>query len=207
MTDLWRRMHPSTRAYTCLSTTYRTMSRIDLAFASPELLKRVVDVEILSRGISDHAPVSVTIRLSRVEGVRLLRLSKYWIMDPGIQEEMPEALCAFWLRNEGSADPLVEWDAFKAWLRGDFTARVAVRKRESVQSLRDHEERARLKEAEFVRSPDSEHYVPWSDALRDLSLVRVDLTKKSMLESAQRVFEYGDKNGQLLACLLGGSDL
>lgn len=44
----------------------------------------------------------------------------------------------------------------------------------------------------------------WQGALRDLSLIRVKLTKKSMLNSAQRVFEFGDKNVRLLAWLARG---
>lgn len=61
ITDVWRHFHPFDREFTCLSTTHRTMSRNDLAFASPDIMWRVVSAEILSRGISDHAPVSVTI--------------------------------------------------------------------------------------------------------------------------------------------------
>lgn len=77
MTDVWRHFHPSDREFTCLSTTYRTLSRIDLAFALSGLLRRVVSSEILSRGISDHAPVPVSLRLSEVVGVRVWRLSKF----------------------------------------------------------------------------------------------------------------------------------
>lgn len=80
MTDVWRHFHPSDREYTCLSTTYQSMSRIDLAFASPAMLKRVISTEILSRGISDH--LSVTIRTSHVEGGRVWRLCRYWIHGP-----------------------------------------------------------------------------------------------------------------------------
>lgn len=74
-------------------------------------------------------------------------------MDPDIQEEMPEALCNFWMANEGSAGPLVVWDTLKSWIRGTYMARIAAKKRQSVQSLRQLEEQARVKEAEYVRSP------------------------------------------------------
>lgn len=204
MTDVWRHFHPSDREYTCLSTTYRTLSRIDLIFASEALLRRVISTEILSRGISDHAPVSVTFRLSEEVGVRTWRLSKYWIMDPDIQEEMPEELCNFWNGNAGSAGPLVVWDTLKPWLRGSYMARIAAKKRRSVQSLRHLEEQARLREADYVRAPNQGTYVPWQDTLREMSLLRVELTKKAMLDSAQRVFEFGDKNGRLLAWLAKG---
>lgn len=125
MTDVWRHFHPSDREYTCLDTSYRTMSRIDLVFASSTLLQRGLSTEILSRGISDHAPLSITIQTSQVEGVRVWRLSRYWIADPEIQEVIPEALYNFLNNNADSAEPVVLRDSFKAWLRGEFIARIA----------------------------------------------------------------------------------
>lgn len=95
--------------------------------------------------------------------------------------------------------PLVLWDAFKSWLRGEYIARIAVRTRQSVQSLRQLEEQAKLREAAYVLSPGQANYVVYQNALRELSLLRIDLTKKSMLDGAQRVFEFGDKNDRLLA--------
>lgn len=207
MSDVWRHFHPSDREYTCLSTSYWTMSRIDLAFASSAMMRRVISAEILSRGISDHAPLSVTIRTSGEVGERVWRLSGGWIADPEIQEAMPEALCNFWIDNTESVNPRILWDSFKACLRGEYIKRIAQQKRQSVQSLPQLEEQAKLCEAEFVRDPVQNRYIAWQDVLRDLSLLRLDLTKKSMIDSAQRVFEYGDKNGRLLAWLARGQHL
>lgn len=117
---LWRHFHPSDAQSTCLSTTYRTLSRIDMAFASPKLLREVASTEILSLGISNHAPFMATVRATPSGGQRIWRLSKYWIMYPEIQEGMPEALSNFWLSNVDSSGPLILWDAFKAWLRGEY---------------------------------------------------------------------------------------
>lgn len=71
-----------------------------------------------------------------------------------------------------------------------------------MQSLGQLEEQAREKEQLYVSTPNN--YVSWQHTLRELSLLRVDLTKKSMLACAQRVFEYGDKNDRLLAWLAKG---
>lgn len=48
------------------------------------------------------------------------------------------------------------------------------------------------------------NYILWQDTLRDLSLLRIDLTKKYLLDGSQRVFEFGDKNGRMLAWLARG---
>lgn len=91
----------------------------------------------------------------------------------------------FWINNADSAGPLVQWDVFKAWLRCEYMTRIAAKKRRSAQSLRLLEEQARLKEAEYGRSPDQAHFVPWQDVMRELSLFRVEPTKKSMLDNAK----------------------
>lgn len=69
---------------------------------------------------------------------------------------------------------------------------------------RQLEEQARDKERDYVLDPNQTTYVAWQHTLWDLSLLRIDLTKKSLLDKAQRVFEYGDKNGRLLAWLAKG---
>lgn len=49
MTDLWRHFHPSDTQFTCLSTTFRTLSLIDMAFASSDLLRETVSTDSLLR--------------------------------------------------------------------------------------------------------------------------------------------------------------
>lgn len=74
-------------------------------------------------------------------------------MDSQIQEDFPDALCNFWLSNVDSTGPLMLWDAFKAWLRGEYITKIAAKKRRSVQSLRQLEEQAQAKENLYVLTP------------------------------------------------------
>lgn len=53
-------------------------------------------------------------------------------MDTEIQEDIPEALCNFWLSNADSSGPLILWDAFKAWVRGEYIKKITSKKRASV---------------------------------------------------------------------------
>lgn len=68
LTDVWRHFHPHTWEYTCHSTTYKALSRIDLVLASSTALQWVRGVHHLSRGISDHAPVCPTLSLTDSPG-------------------------------------------------------------------------------------------------------------------------------------------
>lgn len=99
--------------------------------------------------------------------------------------------------------PEIKWDAFKAWIRGEYIACISSVQREATRSLGNLEEAERL-ERIYVDSPTELNYHSWQLVLREFSLYRVEQSKKSILHSAQRVFKYGDKNGRLLAWLARG---
>lgn len=120
LTDVWRHFHPSDMEFICHSATYCTFSRIDLAYASSWALQWVTADNILARGASGHAPLLVTMQLAEPGGPVIWRLSRFWLMDQKIQESIPEALCGFKLLNEDTTRPLLVWDAFKSWLRGEY---------------------------------------------------------------------------------------
>lgn len=81
LTDIWRWKFPTDRAYTCHSTSYCNMSRIDLVYVGGGLPPLVHEVSILPRGISDHDPVLFSLRAQTPLSERLWRLSPYWISD------------------------------------------------------------------------------------------------------------------------------
>lgn len=56
----------------------------------------------------------------------------------------------------------------------------------------------------YVQTPNDTNYYAWQKVLRDLSLHNIEQTQKSMLYSKQKIFEYGNKNGRLLAWLARG---
>lgn len=61
--DVWRTRFPSTKQYSCYSTSHQTLSRIDLAIGSDSVLPLVGEVEYLPRSISDHSPLRVKLVL------------------------------------------------------------------------------------------------------------------------------------------------
>lgn len=71
LTDVWRWRNPHRRAYTCHSASHRSFSRIDLAYVDHSALSRVKDIRILPRGVSDHAPLLLTLELSHTPGLSL----------------------------------------------------------------------------------------------------------------------------------------
>lgn len=116
-----------------------------MIFASYSILKKTSDVDIMSRGISDHAPLFLKLSLGP-PGERLWRLLRYWIEDEGIQEMVQEGICHYWLDNVDTTTPLVTWDAFKTWTRGEYMPRISAARKKSAHSLEGLEDEARLKE-------------------------------------------------------------
>lgn len=53
-------------------------------------------------------------------------------------------------------------------------------------------------------NPDQTSYGAWQHTLREVYLLRAELTQKSLLYKAQGVFEHGNKNGKSLAWLAKG---
>lgn len=56
LADVWRQRNPTTRAYTCHSTSHATMSRIDNIMVSASLMPRVGGAGFAPRALSDHSP-------------------------------------------------------------------------------------------------------------------------------------------------------
>lgn len=125
LTDIWRHFHPRDREYTCHSTSYRALSRKELAYASTEALGWTREAKHLPWGIWDHAPIYIIISLAKPPGLKLWRLSRFWALDERIQESMMETICNFWVLNGESANAATLWDAFKTWIRGKYISHIS----------------------------------------------------------------------------------
>lgn len=86
----WRWRNPHFRAYTCHSASHRSFSRIDLANVGRSALSRVADIRIFPRGISDHAPLFLTMELSSAPETTLWRLSRFWVSDEEVDGQYRE---------------------------------------------------------------------------------------------------------------------
>lgn len=158
LTDVWRWRHPHTRAYTCYSASHRTFSRIDLVYVGGPVLPRVTDVRILPRGISDHAPLLMTLDPSVGSSTRLWRLSRFWISDITVDNQFHTELTGYWATNAGTADATTVWDTFKATMRGQYQTIIARVRRKRKADLMKAERDAASGEELFIRTRDSQQY-------------------------------------------------
>lgn len=189
----WR--YPADRAYTCHSTSYRTMSRIDLIYVSGGgLLLWVCEVTILPRGISDHAPVLCCLQTRTPPSERLWQLSRYWISDDMIEIEISKCISEFSLTNDGSTSPKQYVGCLLKHISRDVTSHLSLEPTIVLQlPLR------RLRPRHKILNPIT--YLDIQAAYQEVMLLRVAKTKKQQLAQTQRIFEQGEKNGRLLAWL------
>lgn len=87
--EVSRWKHPTERAYSCFSTTHKTTSRIDLAFANPSLMSDILEAVYLPSGLSDHNPLKLTICSRGLRTSALRRLGHHWIAHPEIVDKIP----------------------------------------------------------------------------------------------------------------------
>lgn len=101
-------------------------------------------------------------------------------MDDRLQEPITESVCNYWTMNGGDVSPMIQWDSFKAWVRGAYIPRIATLQKEGSQSLEFLETEVEGLEANYVSSPYPDRYRVWQRTLRQLSLLHVENTKKAL---------------------------
>ncbi|PIO25632.1 hypothetical protein AB205_0132850 [Aquarana catesbeiana] len=186
--------------YSCFSTTFKTSSRIDLAFANAALLACIQEASYLPSGLSDHHPLKLTIRTTRSQRKALWRLQPHWINNEAVHDRVSPSLQDYWVHNAGSASLEMTWDASKAHSRGQYiSAVVAVNAGlgDKVSDLQHKVEEALNQYSASATVPNFEHL---SSLRRELHLHVSDTTRLGIQHSRQAYFEHGDKNSKLLRC-------
>lgn len=77
--DLWRLFNPLIMAYSCCSSIYKSLSRIDLAVGTELMLPLISDIQYLARGISDHSPILLSINKIKPCINPNWRINAYWL--------------------------------------------------------------------------------------------------------------------------------
>lgn len=185
--------------YKCHSSSYNTLSCIDMFYASVTMLPRAMGIEVLPRGISDHSPLLCTLQTSTPQADRLWHLSRYWIEHPTIEIEMAKEIKGFWLINANTSGVRMVWDTFEAYMCGCYLSSIARERKNDKVTLEEVETRAQELESRFALTSNPITAQDMKVAYREVMLLRVAKANKRQLAQTQRIFEQGDKPGRLLA--------
>ena len=151
--DIWRTCNPRTRQYSCYSSSYRTLSRIDMAVGSEEILPLVKGVEYGLKGVSDHSPLVLTIKIGVKAPRNEWKINPGWLELIGDSGDLVPSLKEYLQINTGSAPTGVVWDSLKAFLRGLLIQQVARVKREGREREGKLGLEAAQAEARFIEEP------------------------------------------------------
>lgn len=199
LTEAWRWFHCNSKQCSCFSPTNNFLSCIDLALVSMDLLAQKLTIAYLPTGISDHAPLLVGIT-QNVEGPsRLWRLNSRWLEVPSVDIKCHSDMEEYWAVNEGTSSPSMEWEAFKAVMRGSLVNAIAVYRAQLLAARVSLEKGVTTTEAAFVKSPVPENRDAFKEAQKHYTLHLVNYTQKKLLTQRQTILAEGDKNGRASA--------
>lgn len=134
--DIWRDLFPTNRDYTYYSHAHTTYSRIDYFLTFGKDRHRIVDCEIGTIDISDHAPLSLTLCLGTKPKSSLWRINSSIFNSPQIKEQIKTEIKLYMeLNDNGEVNPSMLWDAGKAVLRGKIIAICSFLKKQRQQKL------------------------------------------------------------------------
>lgn len=124
MEEMWQWKNAEARVYSCFSSSYNTLSRLDMCFVTREVLVRVMHVRYLSMAISDHSPLLISMSMTQSQGYLLWRLSPLWLKEECFERSTATDIAHFWSENKGEVPLGTTWAAFKATLHGSISGLI-----------------------------------------------------------------------------------
>lgn len=137
------------------------------------MLPKVIAIEILPLGISDHSPLLCTIQTHTPQADRLWRLSRFWIEHPTIEIEVAKEIRGFWLTNADSTGMAMVWDTFKAYIRGCYLSSITRERNNDKITLEEAEARAQELESRFAMTSNPVTAQDMKVAYREVMLLRM----------------------------------
>lgn len=118
--DAWRCYHASERDYTFYSPVHKSFSRIDMFMVDWQSLQMVDKCDIGTISWSDHAPITLSIRLTNTLPVPFIwKNNTFLLANPEIKKEVSAKLEEFFILNSLSVPKgFTLWNAHKAYIRG-----------------------------------------------------------------------------------------
>ena len=119
LSDTWRVLHPFKSRYTCFTKTSQgiTMSRLDLALASPAFMTGIIDVTIGTAFHSDHAPIYVEFQLeSEPQGKGYWKFPNHLLTNEAYVQLLKTQIPEF-IAQTAQCTPGLQWDTVKMLIR------------------------------------------------------------------------------------------
>lgn len=204
--DTRRVINPIEKDYTFFSHLHCNFLRIDYFFTSRTVLDRVEVCKIGTWLLSDHADTCIVISPPSPHTA-----SCHWCLNPLLLKHpsfmtfLKDQMELFFSPNVNKVTNLSTlWETFKPYLKGVIISYGTVRKREAWKEQIKLEKQLSDFDKQ-IKNNSSAHVVRKAEATHTaLNQLLSQKAEASILYAKHRLFERGDKPGQLLACLAAG---
>ncbi|KAJ1118887.1 hypothetical protein NDU88_007074 [Pleurodeles waltl] len=152
--EIWRTGHPTHREYSFYSPVHKLYTRIDMIFASNDIIPKITTSGYLARTISYHNPLQATLRMGCTHTcIPTWRLQPDALIDPPYHAELAKCLSDYFALNKNTTTArTTEWDAHKVVIRGHCLAASLGVKRMLNRELLEIESKMRKVETEATTS-------------------------------------------------------
>uniref|UniRef100_A0A803JYP6 Reverse transcriptase domain-containing protein n=1 Tax=Xenopus tropicalis TaxID=8364 RepID=A0A803JYP6_XENTR len=199
--DPWRIANPNTLQFSCFSTSYLSLSRIDLILVNAAMIPYINKVSYLPRGISDHAPIQLQWQLPyKIKSARPA-INPIWLNILDNFTTVEASIKEFTTLNQCSNQILPFWDALKVYLRNSISAEITAYKQQAKAAHSEPEQQVSQldKQAANLQTPESlnalrEAQEKYTDSLRQKAQHKHYFSKIN-------IYEHGERSGKMLAHL------
>lgn len=198
--DSWRALHPTDQDYSFYSSVHKTYSRIDFFLIDSRLLQHVVSTQYHNRLLSDHAPISLNLKINSSRGNYVWKFDNMLLNDVKFCEYLSNKFAWFLENNDkGDVSDSVLWETMKAVIRGDIIAYQTAKNKENEAKLNEIDKQLTHLEIDY-RSTNSETTLKKIVAMRsEYNSILSKKVSRQLMHIRQKQFEIGDKPQKLLA--------
>ncbi len=175
-------------------------SRLDFFLISRSSLSCIEKCYYNSIIISDHATVSIEYcTLKEARGPLRWRFDAKWLQDPEFVRFIDQQIEFFFQVNTSETSPLVRWEAFKAYIRGQIISYTSFKSKQFKNKLLAIENEIKSLENEITnkKTLELEHKLTILRAHYNELSANKALTNLNKLQ--QSFYDQGEKAGKLLA--------
>ena len=193
LTDVWRQMHPQTRDYSFYSCPHNSHTRIDLFLLSTQLIHRTLESDYLSRMLSDHSPLTLSILMPEKPANQYRwRLNPTLLHRPDFCQFIRDQIKLFCEINcPSSPSSFILWDTLKAYLRGQIISYTKGIKKKYMAEINELEADILKLEKEFQQSGSKELYQRLVNKKLKYNTLHTYRVEKIILRTKQKYYELG----------------
>ena len=200
LVDIWRHLHPREKEFTFMSQVHGSYSRLDMFLISGTDLHRVNECNIEPITISDHAPITLKIKIGPRVQFKYWRLNVSLLNDEATQQEIRKALTEYFAFNDNeTVSPSILWEGARAVMRGNIIAISSRLKKQRMAEQVELESEIKSLETKHQHSKDQKILDLLKETRQKLDNLLTYKTEGILRFTKRKYYEMGNKASRLLA--------